>query len=51
VGVVDDPRIKYLVHDIADDVAGVVEVHNHLRVRSVDDTRFASSRQWTRGGS
>jgi hypothetical protein len=51
VGVVEDPRLKYLAQDIADDVAGVVEVHNHLRVRSVDDTRFASSRQWTRGGS
>src|SRR5262249_27237727 len=51
VGIVDDPRIKYLAQDIADDVAGVVEVHNHLRVRSVDDTRFGGSRQWTRGGS
>ncbi|MFL5330742.1 MAG: BON domain-containing protein [Gemmataceae bacterium] len=32
-GMVDDRRIKRMVEDIADDVSGVVEVHNQIRIR------------------
>jgi hypothetical protein len=51
LGVVEDVRIRFLVEDIANDVVGVREVRNHLRIRPVEDTRLGGSRQWTGAGT